>query len=874
MAGYTGMQRQRQLPSNRAQRFTPLKRLLFTLLGLACLGTAAADADRHLLVGLYENPPKIYRSETGQPAGLFVDLLETMARQHGWALQYRDCQWNDCLQALETGELDLMPDVAATDERRRRFAFHQVPVTQAWSQLYRPAHLDLLTLDDLAGLRISVLEGSVQQVWFQSRPELEVELVTVTSMMDGFVAVENQRAEAAATNNFFGARFANRHSLAEAAITFDQQSLHYAAPLTADPEVLRAIDRSLTQWKAEPNSPYYRALQRALVPPVVSAIPQWAAALTITLAFIVVLLSAVSSLLRWRVKVRTQALESSREQLEHVLDSSPVVLYRASSNHLNPTWVSPNIERLFGFQAADLTTGNGWEAHILDDDRDQRRLTASTLSESGQLAIDYRIRDRQGQVRHLRDEMRLLPARNGVAEVIGSWTDLTADYEQQARIRYLSKHDRLTGLPNRGFLYQQIDTAIAHSKLSGQGGMVLMIDLDRFGAINETAGMAIGDQLLAAQARRLLAEVSATDLVARSGNDEFCLLLATPDSPESIALLCQNISQAIATPITVDGQQLSITASIGLAHFPEHGGSASELMAAAELALQQARKGGGNAWEVYHPALGAVTSQRMFLEQDINQALEQDQFLLVFQPQYQLDGQRLIGMETLIRWQHPERGLVSPGEFIPFAEETGQIRRIDLWVLHRACRQLADWQSAGLSVPRLSINLSASEFRSEALADTVAAVIQEYRIPADRLELEITETTLMEAPDQASAVLQRLHQLGVYLSMDDFGTGYSNLVQLLALPLDQLKIDQSLLGNIENSSQKRSVLRAIIALAEALDMELIAEGIETQAQLEFLKQAGCPLGQGFLLGRPMPVAETSQLLKGATSKQPQSSRTA
>ena len=869
------MQGKRQQPNDTAQGFTPLRRLaLPALLSLASLGASAAETDRHLLVGLYDNPPKVYRSETDQPAGLFVDLLETMARQHGWTLEYRDCQWNDCLQALEAGELDLMPDVAATDQRRRRFAFHQVPVTQAWSQLYRPAHLDLLTLDDLRGLRISVLEGSVQQVWFQSRPELEVELVTVTSMMDGFAAVAEQRAEAAATNNFFGARFASRHGLAEAAITFDQQSLHFAAPLTADPQVLHAIDRSLAQWKGETDSPYYRALQRALVPPVVSAIPQWAAALTVSLAFIVVLLSAVSSLLRWRIKVRTRALESSRQQLEHVLDSSPVVLYRASSNELNPNWVSPNIERLFGFQAADLTTGNSWEEQILEDDREQRRLTAATLPEAGQLALDYRIRDRHGQIRHLRDEMRLLPARGGLAEVIGSWTDLTADYQQQARIRYLSKHDRLTGLPNRSFLYQQIDTAIAHSKLSGQAGMVLMIDLDRFGAINETAGMAIGDQLLAAQARRLLAEVSATDLVARSGNDEFCLLLAAPDSPQSIALLCQSVLEAIAAPITVEGKSLSITASVGLAHFPAHGTNASDVMAAAELALQQARKGGGNSWEIYHPELGTVTSQRMHLEQDINQALEQNQFMLVFQPQYRLHGQDLIGMETLIRWQHPERGLVTPGEFIPFAEETGQIRKIDLWVLHRACRQLANWQSAGLQVPRLSINLSASEFRSEALADTVAAVIQEYRIPANRLELEITETTLMEAPDKASAVLRRLHQLGLHLSMDDFGTGYSNLVQLLALPLDQLKIDQSLLGNIENSAQKRSVLKAIIALAEALDMELIAEGIETQAQLAFLKQAGCPLGQGFLLGRPMPVAEATELLKAAMSAIHSTSQTA
>ncbi|MGY6553394.1 MAG: EAL domain-containing protein [Wenzhouxiangella sp.] len=831
--------------------------LLLTLLVQAC--PVAAQLDRPVRVGVYENPPKVYRDSAQRPAGLFIELIEAIAAENGWTLEYRDCPWNECLQALQDGELDLMPDVAATEDRRRRFAFHQLPVTQAWSQLYRPPQLSLLTLDDLSGLRVSVLQESVQQDWFQSRPELEVELVLVSSMLDGLRAVAQGRADAAATNNFFGSRFASAHGLTEAAITFDQQSLHFAAPLSADPQILAAIDTSLQRWKSEPDSPYFAALQRALVPEVLQRLPAWVLPLTLSLLVLIGLLTAFALLLRWRVHVRTEALTASRAQLAQVLASSPVALYRAAGPDLRPNWISPSVQRLFGFEVDDLLAGTDWSLRIVEEDRRSRALAVEQIHQSGQLAVEYRIRDAQGNIRQVREEMRYLDAPSESLEVIGTWTDLTTEFEQREHIRFLRDHDRLTQLPNRAFFVQQCQAALEHGEVSGSGGMIVIIDLDRFGMVNEAVGLAVGDQLLLIQARRLLTQVAATDLVARSGNDEFCILLAASNS-EQPRQLCEDLLAAIAAPVQLEGRTLTVTASIGVARFPEHGHNASEVLAAAELALHRARKSGGNSWEVYRLEFGAVTSERLFLEQGINQALERDQFLLYFQPQYALADRRLVGFECLVRWQHPQRGLLSPAQFIPLAEETGQIRKIDLWVLHRACRHIVEWQRAGLEVPRLSINLSASEFRSAQLVDAVAEALQTYGIEARQLELEITETTLMQAPDQAAAVMRQLHQLGVRLSMDDFGTGYSNLAQLLALPLSQVKIDRSLLANIERSDQKRSVLRAIIALGKALRMELIAEGIETEAQLEFLRGEACPLGQGFLLGHPVPAERAIQIM--------------
>lgn len=847
---------------DRTQAFQPGRcalRLALSLLLLLSVLPVFAAPDRPLRVGIYENPPKVYRDSAQRPAGLFIELIEAIAAENNWKLEYHDCQWTACLAALQTGELDLMPDVAATEVRRQLFAFHRLPVTQGWSQLYRLPQLDLLTLEDLAGLRVSVLQGSVQQAWFQSRPELAVQLVPVNSMLDGFLAVEQGRADAAATNNFFGSRFAASHGLAEAAITFDQQSLHFAAPLSGAPEVLAAIDAALQQWKQDPDSPFFSALRRALVPELRHRLPTWVMPLTLGLLALIVVLIAFSLLLRWRVQVRTEALAASRAQLAHVLASSPVVLYRAAGPGLEPNWVSPTVERLFGFEAETLVRDRRWQQRLVEEDRGRRRLAAEQILEHGQLAVEYRIRDAEGKLRHVRDEMRCLSSQPGSFEVIGTWTDLTAEHEQREHIRFLRDHDRLTQLPNRASFFQQCKLAIEHGEVSGSGGMIVVVDLDRFSLVNETVGLAVGDQLLLTQARRLLAQVAATDLVARSGNDEFCLLLAASENDQP-RQLCELLLAAIAAPVQLEGRSLAITASIGVARFPEHGRDASEVMAAAELALQHARKGGGNAWELYRPEFGAVTSERMFLEQGINQALERDQFLLYFQPQYALADRCLTGLECLVRWQHPQRGLLSPAEFIPFAEETGQIRRIDLWVLDRACRQILEWQRAGLEVPGLSINLSATEFRSAQLIDTVAQLLQTYGIEARQLELEITETALMQAPDQAAAVMRQLDRLGVRLSMDDFGTGYSNLAQLLALPLSQVKIDRSLLANIERSEQKRSVLRAIIALGNALGVELIAEGIETEAQLEFLRAEACPLGQGFLLGRPMPAEQACQLM--------------
>ena len=442
----------------------------------------------------------------------------------------------------------------------------------------------------------------------------------------------------------------------------------------------------------------------------------------------------------------------------------------------------------------------------------------------------------------------------------------------QDRLAYF---DRLTGLPNRHMLLDRLDWAMKHAQRYGQTGALLLMDVNRFRAVNQALGPARGDELLRAIAGRLEETSRASDVVAllsesqgsaglsRLGGDEFTLMLLGQLTPENIARVAKRVLDSMAAPFHLDGQELFVTVNIGITTFPADGDNIDATLHNASIAvrsLQSEQSNPHGAFRFYSSELNAQALSRLDLETDLRHALERRDFEVYYQPKYDVATEMIIGAECLLRWHHAERGFVSPVEFIPVAEETGLIVDLGAFVLDDACRQLAEWSASGHDIGNLAINVSAHQFRHQGFVDTVRDALIRHAIPAGRITLELTESLLMSHADRVSARLGELREIGVQLSIDDFGTGYSSLAYLRTLPIDELKIDRCFLNDVETDQDSAAIVRAIIALAHSLDLTVVAEGIETVGQLSFLRAHACQSGQGFLFSRPVPAKQFEALL--------------
>ncbi|WP_349791278.1 putative bifunctional diguanylate cyclase/phosphodiesterase [Xanthomonas sp. WHRI 7064] len=431
-------------------------------------------------------------------------------------------------------------------------------------------------------------------------------------------------------------------------------------------------------------------------------------------------------------------------------------------------------------------------------------------------------------------------------------TDVLARSLAQANAELVlaALHDPLTRLPNRVLLHEHVLQSIDRAQRDGQRFAVMLINLDGFKAINDGYGHQFGDQLLVAVAGRMSAHRRAHGSLARLGADEFALVSAIAD-PEDAAAIAAHLLQALAVPFLVADQELRLSSSVGIALYPEDAGSEHQLMIHADAAMSHAKQAGRNRYSFFERSMTGTTRERLQLLQDLPRALELGQFVLHYQPKYCADDGRPVGAEALLRWQHPERGLVPPDSFIPLAERSGMIGPLGSWVLQQACRQMRDWREAGHGHWRVAVNLSATQLASPSLLDEVATTLADYAIPPAQLTLEITESMAMRDAEACLRTLGQLNTLGVRIAIDDFGTGYSNLMYLRKLPAHELKIDRSFVQALDNGPEDIAIVAAVVALAHTMRLQVVAEGVETTAQRNTLERLGCDQLQGYLLGRPM-----------------------
>ncbi len=569
-------------------------------------------------------------------------------------------------------------------------------------------------------------------------------------------------------------------------------------------------------------------------------------------ALLVVYLSAITRQER-QLQLRDRAIGSTRDG---------VFITEAKGPDYPMVYVNAAFTRITGYEP-EVVLGQG-PALLYGDDQDQPgieeiRAAVRQRREGSALMRSYR-----KDARLFWNEFHVAPVRDEQGEVthfVGVINDVTDEVRYREELEHQANHDSLTGLANRNLLQDRLDQALAHAARNESMTGVVAIDLDRLKKVNDSLGHDAGDRLLQTVAERLRACTRAGDTAARQGGDEFVLVLPYVRNVNEIIAAVNRVHEAIRQPLYLDGHDVIVTASFGISVYPKDGQNPDTLVRNADAAMHRAKEEGPGVFRFYQASMNARALDRFTLERRLRGALQRKEFLLHYQPQSDARTGEIVGMEALVRWNDPDQGMVSPGEFIPLAEETGLIVPLGEWVLREACRQNRAWQQAGLKAVRVSVNISARQFRQQDLFEIIARTLKDCELAPRHLELELTESLVMNDPDHVIETMARLKKLGVHLALDDFGTGYSSLVYLKRFPIDRIKIDRSFVRDITENHDDAAIALTVISMAHSLGLRVIAEGVETAAHLEYLREHECDEIQGYFLGRPMPAEDAARVLE-------------
>lgn len=710
-----------------------------------------AEPGQIIRVGVFDNPPVAFRDDSGQWRGIAIDVLQAIASQEGWQLEFIPGSFTDQLRKFENHQIDLISMMAYSEARARTYTFTRNALISNWGLVYSRADSNIGSLLDLEGKRIAVMRNNIHDKAFRKLAEkfsLQYEIVELDNFSDVMESVRTGKVDAGVVNRLFGALNAGNYSLVETGIIFNPINIHYAS---LDPEnsvIIEAIDRQLRIYKTDKDSVYFDALHRWMNQSVQYQFPRWLVWLAAGLFSAVVLMAGVAILLRKQVAARTRELQ---------------------------------------FEV------------------DERRLA-------------------------------------------------------QSRLDNLAYYDSLTRLPNRVSFLESLRAATGSARRRNSRIALLFIDIDRFKTINDSLGHDAGDQLIIQVAQRLQACLRDGDTINRFGGDEFVAILQDVHELADVKLVAGRMLESLGTPINIGVTEVYSSVCIGIALFPDDD-NGDNLLKYADAAMYHAKALGGNNYQFYNEELTRRVHNRLSLETRMRHALERNEFLLHYQPIFNLDNLQPVGVEALIRWQDPERGLISPDDFIPLAEETRLIVPIGEWVMQHACAQVREWESQGLGRLTLAVNVSSRQFEHNRLYPNVMSALRNSGLDARQLELEITERMFLDISRNVRETLDKLTNEGVRLSIDDFGTGYSSLSYLKQLPVDTLKIDRSFISGIPGEMDDAQIASTIVSMAHGLELNVVAEGIENEDQLNFLDAFRCDRGQGYYLSRPQPAEEIARWFK-------------
>ncbi|HRL21265.1 MAG TPA: EAL domain-containing protein [Alcaligenes sp.] len=830
------------------------------LIALSAVGTVQSQSPL-VRVGVYDNPPKLFLDNQNRPGGIMGELLMEIARRQGWTIEAVECEWQQCLNALQSGLIDLVPGVAHNSMRESLYSFHSTAVLEDWSQLFTADDTLIRALNDLNGKRIAVMAGTIQFSQLSNileSLELHARIVTAGSQAGALALVRDKQADAAVVGHLFGMRYASDYGLKNAPIRFEPTSAFYITAKGQHPELLAAIDAQLAQWHANADSFYTDTLSQWGIRLIEKPPKPWIMPSLMILAALLLIALLTVYLMRSGLRRQRKKLVETEHRMHTVLDAIDAYVYIKDSrfrylyaNHKLCKDLNYTAQSIVGKTDDDLYA-NKQTIHEF------RRNDEQVLYSGERLAVEEVVRDRKGEARATLFSIKVpvVDPETQQAVLYGISTNISALKATQSENYRLAFYDPLTELPNRRLLLQRLEQHLQTVEPCQSPSALYFLDLDRFKHINDARGHAIGDTMLRLVARRLSLLIDAQDIVARLGGDEFVILkILQPGSLQECrqqALdFAEQLRSRLEEPYIIEAQPYLSSGSIGLTLVTDKTLNAEALMRQADTAMYRSKESGRNQITLYEAGMQEALEEHLSLQHDLTFAIGSDQLRLFVQSQYDEQG-RICGAEVLLRWHHPTRGVLTPNRFIPLAESTDLITPLGDWIVASVCDLLLQTPQATFPI---SINVSPIQFRRPDFAARIRQILKSSGAPAHRLIFEITEGVLMEDSASASIIMSELTDLGIRFSIDDFGTGYSNLAALRRLPLYELKIDRSLIMGVPGTQEANAIVRTVLAMARQLRLHVVAEGVESEPQKAFLLRRGCHALQGYLLSPPQAIEQ-------------------
>lgn len=821
-------------------------------------------------------PPFEYFDEQQQYSGMAADYINLLSSKLGIHMEpVQGLSWSGVLTEAENKRLDVLPAATATPQRKRYLNFTAPYLDFPMVIITRDDAPFISSLQALSKQQVAVVKGYVSHELLSSNhPYLS--LIPMITLRDSLEALSRGEVDA-----FVGNLASVTHAIQQLGLTNLKVAAHtpYSFKLGMGvrddwPELVSILDKalsSISQDEVRQIQQKWVALQfeQGLNPVTVAIV-----AAPLLSAALLVLIVMVSN----NRKLRHQIVE--RQQVEQrLLESEEALLNSQAITHIgNYVWEmipdktswSAELYRIVG-QSPDAfePSYNGYLSCIHPDDRqDFTELTADVLDRTEPYSGEYRIIRPHGEVRYVYEKGMVYRDEAGrPVRLVGVIHDITERKEAEEKLRRQAYSDELTGLPNRNYFMEQLSKTLALTKRHGYYSALLFFDLDNFKIINDTLGHHNGDKLLSEVGQRLSQTIRKEDTAARLGGDEFVVIATNLGrDPEHAAEQARHIAEklrdSLALPIYIEEHEHHLTMSTGISLFPGGDEDINDILKFADTAMYRSKENGRDTISFFQPSMQQAAEERFALQGKMRQALRNEEFELYYQPQL-TGGGEIIGAESLLRWHQPELGMVSPARFIPLAEESGMILDIGIWVLREACRQITQWAEQGINIGSLAVNVSPRQFHQPDFVNQVQAILRESGANPHRLELELTEGVLVENINAVTSKIEQLQQMGIRFAIDDFGTGYSSLRYLKQLPLDRLKIDQSFVRDIHLTEANAHIVETIISMAHHLELELIAEGVETAEEQKFLEIRGCNKYQGYYFSKPLPVPQMTEKLLAA-----------
>jgi len=819
-------------------------------------------------IGFFASPPLSSIGSDNNPEGFIVDLLNEISYQENFKIQWVFDDWSNLIKLFKRNEIDMMTSVGFTDERSVFMEYSKTSFITVWGQVFLPSNSKIESIFDLEEKTIGILRDGVNGQHFISQCiqfEINCKTIELDSYEEIFKRVDSGEIDAGVSNNLVGGTYLREYNLINSAIVFNPFKVYVTSPKNGTQYLINIFDQYLSDWKENLDSFYYSTRTKWLTPRIESKIPDLVKYLIIGLLLFTITALMFVLFLKQQVKKRVQELTKSELQLNQIINLVPHMIY-VTNEHGDILLANKTASEYFGMSVADFEKSNVVE--ISKEYKRYKKLLEidEQDSEDQNSNVEINTRDSKGSRHTLYlSKKPYIGSRNFEESTLTVAVDITDIKDFEEKIKFMDQHDSLTQLPNRILLKDRINHSLAVAKMHNHNGAILFIGLDHFKNINDSQGHKIGDLLIKEVAKRLEKQARISDTVARLGGDEFIIEISELGNDEKSAIeqakyLSQAILEVISKPYTIKKELFHMTASIGVVLYPKDGENQEILLQRADTAMHKAKDNGRNCIQFFEKELEFTAIHQHILEKDLRIAIAENQFYISLQPVLHGINNEVVGSEALIRWNHPTKGVIYPADFIEVAENKNFIIDIGDWVLEQVCKQIQQWRIDGMKKFFIAVNVSVKQIQEELFYEKIKTLVQKYKIPPNYLEIEVTESVLMEETEKTISIFKKLKLLGIKISLDDFGTGYASFNYLMNFPLDKIKIDQSFVKKLPNDANSITIVSTILKMSQEMGMDVVAEGIENKQQYNFLKSKSCQFYQGYYFHKPLSIKKMKKLI--------------